>query len=281
MDIYNAYLNEDLSKMNNEDFLDLLKKFEMESKEISVDAQRKIRKLLNIEAERRKIDNAKLDNLMNEKIGLEKDLQAAQELLEQKGFEANFYDQNKIDKFIVEKKNEIAEKEKEIEQMRLQKSASKRAFSAARKVKFSIIYKRIDNSKKAISSAPQTICTLSKKKLNAIYNNAKKLYHKVDDALSSRSTEVETALDDLFEESNDVYNDVNLSNAQKFIQNQDIVKEQKKLYKKYKRIEKARGLLVNMKNGVQKQMTVPSEKLKRFFEKRKEAKVEQPSSITI
>lgn len=271
MDIYEKIIDGDLAKLSNEEFNNLLESFEDDVKKmpISIEEQKKLREILREESERRIVDKKDFDDLNNELIELNNEILRAQMLLDDKGFEPDFLNRDNIEKYISEKNEEINKLQKTINEKKLQEQVSVKAFNIANKIKYSIVNKKIDNGKKAICKMPQKICSLSINNLKRMYNGARKIYNKMNNNLEEQNTEVRDALEDLFDFKDDFLSSNKVNSAERFIIEQDIVKEAKKYYNKYKKIERKQNILATLKPGIIRTLNLPKKAFKKIMDENK------------
>lgn len=257
MDLYERITKEDLSKLSVEEFTDLLDEYENDFSRLGlpVNEQIEIRNVLSKETERRKYSKADFKEASYDIKDLESELDEMERLKET--VPSEYLNNVALDNRILSLKSGIEEKKAMVEKMEAEKEASKLSSMMGRKIKLSIVKKKIDNGKKAIVSIPQRICTLSKRKLNRMYNRLRDTYHKANDILDERSLSVEDALNGLFEKRDNVLATSGITPAQSYIMENEIKNVADKFVSRYKKIERKKHVLATLRNGTIRMMNLP------------------------
>lgn len=257
MDLYERIAKEDLSKLSAEEFAALLNEYENDFSRLGlpVNEQIEIKNALDEEAKTRKYGKSDLKEVSYDITELESELGKTEKIKET--IPSEFLNESALDNHILALKNEIEQKKAEIDRMAAEKEVSKIASAKSRKIRLSIINKRIDNGKKAIASIPQRICTLSKRKLNRMYNRVRNAYHKANDILDERSLSVEDALNGLFEKRDDILTTPGITPAQSYIMESQIKNVADKFVSRYKKIERKKHVLATLKGGAVRMMNLP------------------------
>lgn len=257
MDLYERITKEDLSKLSAEEFTDLLDEYENDFSRLGlpVNEQIEIRNALSKETERRKYSKADFKEASYDIKDLESELDEMERLKET--VPSEYLNNVALDNRISSLKSGIEEKKAMVEKMEAEKEASKLSSMMGRKIKLSIVKKKIDNGKKAIVSIPQRICTLSKRKLNRMYNRLRDTYHKANDILDERSLSVEDALNGLFEKRDNVLATSGITPAQSYIMENEIKNVADKFVSRYKKIERKKHVLATLRNGTIRMMNLP------------------------
>lgn len=257
MDLYERITKEDLSKLSAEEFTDLLDEYENDFSRLGlpVNEQIEIRNALSKETERRKYSKADFKEASYDIKDLESELDEMERLKET--VPSEYLNNVALDNRILSLKSGIEEKKAMVEKMEAEKEASKLSSMMGRKIKLSIVKKKIDNGKKAIVSIPQRICTLSKRKLNRMYNRLRDTYHKANDILDERSLSVEDALNGLFEKRDNILATSGITPAQSYIMENEIKNVADKFVSRYKKIERKKHVLATLRNGTIRMMNLP------------------------
>ena len=257
MNLYERITKEDLSKLSAEEFSKLLNDYENDFTRLGlpVNEQIEIKNALDEEAKARKYEKSDFKDVSYDIIELESELGETEKLKET--VPSQFLNESALDNHISTLKNEIEQKKAEIDRMTAEKEASKISSTVAKKIKLSIVNKKIENGKKAIASIPQRICTLSKRKLNRMYNRVRDAYHKVNDILDERSLSVEDALNGLFEEKRDLLATPEITPAQSYIMESQIKNVADKYVSRYRKIERKKHVLATLKSGAVRMMNLP------------------------
>ena len=198
MDLYERITKEDLSKLSAEEFTALLNEYENDFSRLGlpVNEQIEIKNALDEEEKARKYSKTDFKDASYDIKELESELDEIEKLKET--VPSEFLKETAVDARVSSLKDEIERKKAMVEEMEAEKKASKLSSTMKKKIRLSILNKRVDNGKKAIASIPQRICTLSKRKLNRMYNRVRDAYHNVNDILDERSLSVEDSLNGLF-----------------------------------------------------------------------------------
>lgn len=257
MDLYERITKEDLSKLSAEEFTTLLNEYENDFSRLGlpVNEQIEIKNALDEEAKARKYEKPDFKDVSYDIIELESELGETEKLKET--VPSQFLNESALDNHILTLKSEIEQKKAEIDRMTAEKEASKLSSEMKRKIRLSILNKRVDNGKKAIASIPQRICTLSKRKLNRMYNRVRDAYHKANDTLDERSLSVEDALNGLFEKREDILTTPGITPAQSYIMESQIKNVADKYVSRYRKIERKKHVLATLKNGAVRMMNLP------------------------
>lgn len=257
MDLYERITKEDLSKLSAEEFTTLLNEYENDFSRLGlpVNEQIEIKNALDEEAKARKYEKPDFKDVSYDIIELESELGETEKLKET--VPSQFLNESALDNHILTLKSEIKQKKAEIDRMTAEKEASKLSSEMKRKISLSILNKRVDNGKKAIASIPQRICTLSKRKLNRMYNRVRDAYHKANDTLDERSLSVEDALNGLFEKREDILTTPGITPAQSYIMESQIKNVADKYVSRYRKIERKKHVLATLKNGAVRMMNLP------------------------
>ena len=257
MDLYERITKEDLSKLSAEEFTALLNEYENDFSRLGlpVNEQIEIKNALDEEAKARKYEKSDFKDVSYDIIELESELGETEKLKET--VPSQFLNETALDNHILTLKSEIEQKKAEIDRMTAEKEASKLSSAMKRKIRLSILNKRVDNGKKAIASIPQRICTLSKRKLNRMYNRVRDAYHKVNDALDERSLSVEDALNGLFEKREDILATPDITPAQSYIMESQIKNVADKYVSRYRKIVRKKHVLATLKSGAVRMMNLP------------------------
>lgn len=257
MDLYERITKEDLSKLSAEEFTALLNEYENDFSRLGlpVNEQIEIKNALDEEAKARKYEKPDFKDVSYDIIELESELGETEKLKET--VPSQFLNESALDNHILTLKSEIKQKKAEIDRMTAEKEASKLSSEMKRKISLSILNKRVDNGKKAIASIPQRICTLSKRKLNRMYNRVRDAYHKANDTLDERSLSVEDALNGLFEKREDILTTPGITPAQSYIMESQIKNVADKYVSRYRKIERKKHVLATLKNGAVRMMNLP------------------------
>ena len=257
MDLYERITKEDLSKLSAEEFTALLNEYENDFSRLGlpVNEQIEIKNALDEEAKARKYEKPDFKDVSYDIIELESELGETEKLKET--VPSQFLNESALDNHILTLKSEIEQKKAEIDRMTAEKEASKLSSEMKRKIRLSILNKRVDNGKKAIASIPQRICTLSKRKLNRMYNRVRDAYHKANDTLDERSLSVEDALNGLFEKREDILTTPGITPAQSYIMESQIKNVADKYVSRYRKIERKKHVLATLKSGAVRMMNLP------------------------
>lgn len=257
MDLYERITKEDLSKLSAEEFTALLNEYENDFSRLGlpVNEQIEIKNALDEEAKARKYEKPDFKDVSYDIIELESELGETEKLKET--VPSQFLNESALDNHILTLKSEIKQKKAEIDRMTAEKEASKLSSEMKRKISLSILNKRVDNGKKAIASIPQRICTLSKRKLNRMYNRVRDAYHKANDTLDERSLSVEDALNGLFEKREDILTTPGITPAQSYIMESQIKNVADKYVSRYRKIERKKHVLATLKSGAVRMMNLP------------------------
>lgn len=257
MDLYERITKEDLSKLSAEEFTTLLNEYENDFSRLGlpVNEQIEIKNALDEEAKARKYEKPDFKDVSYDIIELESELGETEKLKET--VPSQFLNESALDNHILTLKSEIEQKKAEIDRMTAEKEASKLSSEMKRKISLSILNKRVDNGKKAIASIPQRICTLSKRKLNRMYNRVRDAYHKANDTLDERSLSVEDALNGLFEKREDILTTPGITPAQSYIMESQIKNVADKYVSRYRKIERKKQVLATLKSGAVRMMNLP------------------------
>lgn len=256
MDLYERIRKEDLSKLSAEEFTALLNEYENDFSRLGlpVNEQIEIRNALDEEAKARKYRNADFRNASYDIKELESKLGEIERLKET--VPPEFLKETAVDARVSSLKDEIERKKAMIEEMEAEKKASKLSSTMKKKIRLSILNKRVENGKKAIASIPQRICTLSKRKLNRMYNRVRDAYHNVNDTLDERSLSVEDALNGLFEKRDDILATPGITPAQNYIIESQIKSVADKYVSRYRKIERKKHVLATLKSGTVRVMNL-------------------------
>ncbi len=257
MNLYEIIKNVDLSTLSAEEFTELLNRYENDFSRLGlpVNEQIEIREALSRETERRTYAKSDFKKVSSDIKDLESELDEINRLKET--VPSEFLKEAAVDARVSSLKDEIERKKSMVAEMEAEKKASKLSSTMKRKIRLSIINKKIDNRKKAIASIPQRICTLSKRKLNRMYNRVRNAYHKVNDTLDERSLSVEDALNGLFEKREDILTTPGITPAQSYIMESQIKNVADKYVSRYRKIERKKHVLATLKSGAVRMMNLP------------------------
>lgn len=267
MNLYEIIKNGDLSKLSAEEFTELLNLYEKDIKKLGlpVSEQTEISDALRKETERRKYAKDDFKKVSADIEELEIELKKHE--IYKKTTPAEYLNDN-LDNRISALKSEIAQKKAEIDRMKAEKEASKLSSQMEKKIKLSIINKKIDNSKKVVAGIPQRICSLSKRKLSKMYNSVrnklKNVYHNVNDFLDRRSVKVEAALDGLFDKQNDALQTPGITPAQRYIIESNFKDEMDKQVSRYRKVERQKHVLATLKTGTVRMINLPKDILNKL-----------------
>ena len=281
MDLYERITKEDLSKLSAEEFTALLNEYENDFSRLGlpVNEQIEIKNALDEEAKARKYEKSDFKDVSYDIIELESELGETEKLKET--VPSQFLNETALDNHILTLKSEIEQKKAEIDRMTAEKEASKLSSAMKRKIRLSILNKRVDNGKKAIASIPQRICTLSKRKLNRMYNRVRTAYHKVNDALDERSLSVEDALNGLFEKREDILAAPGITPAQSYIMESQIKNVADKYVSRYRKIERKKHVLATLKSGAVRMMNLPRALADKLMKAQGEEELVQDTSFSM
>ena len=281
MDLYERITKEDLSKLSAEEFTALLNEYENDFSRLGlpVNEQIEIKNALDEEAKARKYEKSDFKDVSYDIIELESELGETEKLKET--VPSQFLNETALDNHILTLKSEIEQKKAEIDRMTAEKEASKLSSAMKRKIRLSILNKRVDNGKKAIASIPQRICTLSKRKLNRMYNRVRNAYHKVNDALDERSLSVEDALNGLFEKREDILATPDITPAQSYIMESQIKNVADKYVSRYRKIERKKHVLATLKSGAVRMMNLPRALADKLMKAQGEEELVQDTSFSM
>ena len=281
MDLYERITKEDLSKLSAEEFTALLNEYENDFSRLGlpVNEQIEIKNALDEEAKARKYEKSDFKDVSYDIIELESELGETEKLKET--VPSQFLNETALDNHILTLKSEIEQKKAEIDRMTAEKEASKLSSAMKRKIRLSILNKRVDNGKKAIASIPQRICTLSKRKLNRMYNRVRNAYHKVNDALDERSLSVEDALNGLFEKREDILATPDITPAQSYIMESQIKNVADKYVSRYRKIVRKKHVLATLKSGAVRMMNLPRALADKLMKAQGEEELVQDTSFSM
>ena len=281
MDLYERITKEDLSKLSAEEFTALLNEYEDNFSRLGlpVNEQIEIKNALDEEAKARKYSKTDFKGASYDIKELESELGKTEKIKET--IPSEFLNESALDNHILALKNEIEQKKAEIDRMTAEKEVSKIASAKSRKIRLSIINKRIDNGKKAIASIPQRICTLSKRKLNRMYDRVRNAYHKANDILDERSLSVEDALNGLFEKREDILTTPGITPAQSYIKESQIKNVADKYVSRYRKIERKKHVLATLKSGAVRMMNLPRALADKLMKAQGEEELVQDTSFSM
>lgn len=281
MDLYERITKEDLSKLSAEEFTALLNEYENDFSRLGlpVNEQIEIKNALDEEAKARKYEKSDFKDVSYDIIELESELGETEKLKET--VPSQFLNETALDNHILTLKSEIEQKKAEIDRMTAEKEASKLSSTMKRKIRLSILNKRVDNGKKAIASIPQRICTLSKRKLNRMYNRVRNAYHKVNDALDERSLSVEDALNGLFEKREDILATPDITPAQSYIMESQIKNVADKYVSRYRKIVRKKHVLATLKSGAVRMMNLSRALADKLMKAQGEEELVQDTSFSM
>lgn len=281
MNLYEIIKNVDLSTLSAEEFTELLNQYENDFSRLGlpVSEQIEISNALSKETERRKHGKADFKEASFDIKNLETELNKIEKLKET--VPSEFLKETAVDARVSSLKDEIERKKAMVKEMEAEKEASKLSSTMKRKIRLSILNKRVDNGKKAIASIPQRICTLSKRKLNRMYNRVRNAYHKVNDTLDERSLSVEDALNGLFEKREDILTTPGITPAQSYIMENQIKNVADKYVSRYRKIERKKHVLATLKTGAVRMMNLPRALADKLMKSQGEEELVQDTSFSM
>lgn len=281
MDLYERITKEDLSKLSAEEFTALLNEYENDFSRLGlpVNEQIEIKNALDEEAKARKYSKTDFKDASYDIKELESELDEIERLKET--VPSEFLKETAVDARVSSLKDEIERKKAMVAEMEAEKKASKLSSTMKRKIRLSILNKRVDNGKKAIASIPQRICTLSKRKLNRMYDRVRNAYHKVNDILDERSLSVEDALNGLFEKREDILTTPGITPAQSYIMESQIKNVADKYVSRYRKIERKKHVLATLKSGAVRMMNLPRALADKLMKTQGEEELVQDTSFSM
>lgn len=281
MDLYERITKEDLSKLSAEEFTALLNEYENDFSRLGlpVNEQIEIKNALDEEEKARKYSKTDFKDASYDIKELESELDEIEKLKET--VPSEFLKETAVDARVSSLKDEIERKKAMVEEMEAEKKASKLSSTMKKKIRLSILNKRVDNGKKAVASIPQRICTLSKRKLNRMYNRVRDAYHNVNDILDERSLSVEDALNGLFEKREDILTTPGITPAQSYIMESQIKSVADKYVSRYRKIERKKHVLATLKSGAVRMMNLPRALADKLMKTKGEEELVQDTSFSM